>query len=118
MGLFALGTAPGLLSIGGVSSLVRGVFKERFFKVAGLAVIGFALFNLNNGYTLAGLSLGHWGDYQAKTTKVVSDPNVTLIDGVQVVRMTESNSGDAPNKFSVKRGVPVKWIIDAKAPYS
>ena len=116
MGLFALGTAPGLLSIGGVTSLITGKFKERFFKVAGLAVIFFALFNLNNGYTLASFSLGGLSKSSQKNT--VSDPNVTLENGVQVVRMTENSNGYSPNEFSIKKDVPVRWIIDAKAPYS
>ncbi len=119
MGLFALGTAPGLLSIGGLTSLIRGSFKERFFKVAGLAVIFFALFNLNNGYTLASLSAGFLSSVGVKQSSVINkDSNVTLENGVQVVRMTETNSGYSPNQFSIKKGVPVKWIIEAKAPYS
>lgn len=118
MGLFALGTAPGLLSIGGVTSLVKGNFKERFFKVAGLAVIFFGLFNLHNGYTLASLSFSSLGISSSDKAAVVSDPNVTLENGVQVVRMTENNRGYSPNKFSLKKGVPVRWIIDAQAPYS
>jgi sulfite exporter TauE/SafE/plastocyanin domain-containing protein/copper chaperone CopZ len=118
MGLFALGTAPGLLSIGGVTSLVHGEFKEKFFKVAGLAVIFFGLFNLNNGYTLVSLSINGTNDSSSNQETVANDLNVTLENGVQIVKMTESSSGYLPNKFSVKKGVPVKWIIDAKAPYS
>lgn len=117
MGLFALGTAPGLLSIGGVTSLVKGNFKERFFKVAGLAVIFFGLFNLNNGYTLASLNFGNF-NFGSGQEIAINDPNVTMENGVQVVRMTENNGGYSPNKFSIKKGVPVKWIIDAQAPYS
>lgn len=119
MGLFALGTAPGLLSIGGVTSLVRGQFKERFFKVAGLAVILFGLFNLNNGFTLASLNFNGFGsESKIRPTSAINDPNVTMIDGVQVVRMIEGNYGYSPNSFSIKKGIPVKWIIDAQAPYS
>ncbi len=118
MGLFALGTAPGLLGIGGLTSLVRGAFKERFFKVAGLAVIFFALFNFNNGYTLVSLSLASSGSSNSNQAKTISDPNVSLENGVQVVHMTENSNGYSPNNFSIKKGVPVKWIIDAKAPYS
>jgi sulfite exporter TauE/SafE/plastocyanin domain-containing protein/copper chaperone CopZ len=119
MGLFALGTAPGLLSIGGVTSLVRGQFKERFFKVAGLAVIFFGLFNLNNGYTLASLNFSNLNSaISANQKEIVSDPNVTLEDGVQIVKMVEGNQGYSPNSFSIKKGIPVKWIIDAQAPYS
>jgi len=115
MGLFAIGTAPGLLSIGGLTALVKGKFKERFFKVAGLAVIFFALFNLSNGYTLASLGGGNFSD---TNSGVAGDPNVTLENGVQIVHMVEGNSGYSPNSFSIKKGVPVKWIIDAQAPYS
>ncbi len=118
MGLFALGTAPGLLSVGGVTSLVRGQFKERFFKVAGLAVIFFALFNLNNGYTLASLSVVGLTGSNFGSEKVINDPNVIMENGIQIVRMIESNRGYTPNKFSIKKDVPVKWIIDAQAPYS
>lgn len=118
MGLFALGTAPGLLSIGGVTSLVRGSFKEKFFKTAGLAVIFFALFNLNNGYTLAGLNFGLFKNEASGQEQAANDPNVVMENGVQVVRMTESNDGYSPNIFSIKKGVPVRWEIDAQAPYS
>lgn len=118
MGLFALGTAPGLLSIGGVTALIKGSFKERFFKAAGLAVIFFAIFNFNNAYTLASLSLTNLADSPAETREKIVDPNVSLENGVQVVRMLEYNRGYSPNKFSIKKDVPVKWIIDAQAPYS
>lgn len=118
MGLFALGTAPGLLSIGGVTSLVRGAFKEKFFKVAGLAVIFFALFNLNNGYTLASLNIGNFGNSNYDQGKIINDPNVTLENGVQVVHMTENTNGYSPNKFSIEKGIPVKWIVDVQAPFS
>ncbi len=118
MGLFAIGTAPGLLSVGGVTSLVHGNFKERFFKVAGLAVIFFGLFNLNNGYTLASLNINGLNNSNKGIESVVNDPNVSLENGVQVVRMVEGNRGYSPNSFSIKKGVPVKWIIDAQAPYS
>lgn len=116
MSLFALGTAPGLLSIGGLTSLVKGSLKERFFKVAGLAIIFFSLFNISNAYTLASLNFS--GSISNTKQSRVVDPNVSLENGVQVVRMNENKNGYSPNKFSIKRGVPVKWIIQANAPYS
>lgn len=118
MGLFALGTAPGLLSLGGLTSSVRGSFKNLFFKTVGVAIIALSFFNLNNGFTLlsAGFASGEGSEVLNKN--VVNDPNVTMEDGFQVVRMVESNSGYSPNKFTIKKGVPVKWIVDAQAPYS
>ncbi len=117
MGLFALGTAPGLLSIGGVTALVKGKVKEKFFKGAGIAVILFAIFNLNSGYTLAGFDFG-FSKFGRPSAEALSDPNVSLEDGVQVVRMVENSKGYSPNKFAIEKGVPVRWEIDAQAVYS
>ncbi|MFA5996036.1 MAG: sulfite exporter TauE/SafE family protein [Patescibacteria group bacterium] len=116
MGLFAVGTAPGLLGIGGLTATVKGLFAQRFFKVAGVVVILFALFNINNGLNLTGWKLG--SATPANNATLANDPNVTLENGVQVVRMAETGSGYSPNQFTVKKGVPVKWIINAQAPYS
>lgn len=54
MGLFAVGTAPGLLSIGGLTSVVKGVFAQRFFRVVGVVVVAMALVNFSNGINLLG----------------------------------------------------------------
>lgn len=115
MGAFALGTLPGLLSIGGLTAALKGVFARRFFKGAGLAVLAFAIFNINNGLNLAGWSGAAFSQANAVN---VSDPNVVMENGVQVVKMKETNRGYEPNRFTIKKGVPVKWVITAEAPYS
>lgn len=118
MGLFAFGTAPGLLSIGGLTASVKGSARNLFFKTAGVAIVLLSLFNLNNGYSLLAAGLDFSGGTAENTKEAVNDPNVTLENGVQVVRMIEHNTGYSPNRFTIKRGVPVKWIVDAQAPYS
>lgn len=115
MGLFAMGTAPGLLSIGGITSALKGAAAKKFFKIAGIVVILFALFNISNSLTLAGIN---WQGNSAVSGADYQDPNVKLVNGVQEIRMTEGYSGYSPNKFTIKKGVPVKWIINARAPYS
>ncbi|OIP99797.1 hypothetical protein AUK40_00425 [Candidatus Wirthbacteria bacterium CG2_30_54_11] len=117
MATFAIGTTPGLLGVGGLSSLVKGAFARRFFKFAGLVVIAFAAFNLSNGANLLNLK----GIFSFDTSTVqanVDDPNVVIKDGVQVVSMTQIASGYKPNKFTIQKGIPVKWVIDSKDPYS
>jgi sulfite exporter TauE/SafE/copper chaperone CopZ len=119
MGLFALGTAPGLLSVGGLTASVKGSFKNLFFKTAGLAIVALSLFNISNGYTLLSTNLVFAGSADAKQLSGdFSDPNVKLENGVQVVKMTETNRGYTPNSFKIKKDVPVKWIIDAQDQYS
>jgi sulfite exporter TauE/SafE/copper chaperone CopZ len=114
MGVFALGTLPGLLSIGGLASIVKGAFARKFFKFAGLVVIAFAIFNISNGISLAGWNFS----YSQPENININDPNVTLENGVQVVKMKETGRGYEPNSFTIKKDLPVKWIIDAQAPYS
>ncbi|MDP2708931.1 MAG: sulfite exporter TauE/SafE family protein, partial [bacterium] len=114
MGLFALGTVPGLLTVGGLVSTVKGAFARKFFKFAGIVVLIFAMFNISNGLGLAGFNLAY-----GKTENINSnDPNVTLENGVQVVRMKELSNGYSPSSFTIQQGIPVKWIIDAQAPFS
>lgn len=113
LGVFALGTAPGLLGIGGLTSVVKGAFAKRFFKFAGLVVIGLSILNITNGFNLTGIHLDFnpVGKSSAQTT---TDPNVKLENGVQVVSMTESANGYSPNSFTIQNNIPVKWVIDAQ----
>lgn len=137
MGVFALGTAPGLLGVGGLASVVKGIFAKRFFKLAGMVVILLSLFNISNGYTLTGWDLLPEGysnvsserrnvsndpdkrfENKGNNPRAASDPNVTMENGVQVVKMSEGSRGYFPNKFTIKKDVPVRWVINAENPYS
>lgn len=110
MGAFALGTAPGLLGIGGLTSVVKGAFAKSFFKFAGIIVIVLAVFNISNGYNLTGLAFA--SPFSNKTGSAnLADPNVVLEQGVQIVRMTQNASGYSPNTFTIKKGIPVKWVV-------
>jgi len=119
MGLFALGTIPGLLSVGGLTSLVKGSASRKFFKFAGLVVLVFAIFNLSNGFNLIGFNLigFNFSHGQAENVKL-NDQNVNSKNSIQIIKMAETSNGYLPNSFIIKKGVLVKWIIDAKAPYS
>lgn len=118
MGVFALGTAPGLLGIGGLTSAVKGIFAKRFFKFAGIVVVIMALFNISNGYNLTGWQFGEAAVSDKGSAVEVKDPNVKMVDGVQIVSMVENSRGYSPNKFTIQKGVPVRWEIDAQAPNS
>lgn len=113
MGVFALGTAPGLLGVGGLTSFIKGAYAKKFFKFAGLLVIALSIFNLSNGLNLTGLK-GLNFSFKSSQTVVKDDPNVKLVDGVQVVNMTQTSYGYTPAKFTIKQGIPVKWVIDGQ----
>lgn len=115
MGIFALGTTVGLLTIAGITSVVTGVFARRFFKFAGLVVILLSLFNISNGFNLTG-----WKTAFGKSNNIttITDPNVQLVNGQQIVSMEENNSGYSPNRFTIQKDLPVQWKINVKAPNS
>lgn len=113
MGIFALGTAPGLLGIGGLTSMVKGAFTKPFFKFAGLVVIFMAIFNISNGLNLSGIDVSAFINPKI-TTSTLNDPNVTMENGVQIVKMTQTSSGYSPNSFTIKKDIPVKWIVTSE----
>ena len=120
MGIFALGTAPGLLGVGGLTSVIKGGFARMFFKTAGVVVILLALFNVSNGLNLLGINPKVLGVFtpSASAGSAVRDSNVKLVDGIQEVRMIQSSSGYSPNRFTIKKGTPVRWVITSKDNYS
>lgn len=132
MGVFALGTAPGLLGVGGLASVVKGSFARIFYKFAGVLVILFALINVAGGYNLTGWTFGRGSaGFDAKNggkitesggllpdDEKVGQTNVTIENGIQVARMEQNANGFFPNSFTVKSGMPVKWIIYATDRYS
>ncbi|MFA4942300.1 MAG: sulfite exporter TauE/SafE family protein [Patescibacteria group bacterium] len=118
MALFALGTTPGLLTLGGLVAVLKGKRLQFFYKVISVILIIFGILNIANVLRLSGVDFSEL--LPAASSKQISsiDPNVKIEDGVQVARMEENSRGYSPNSFKIIKGVPVKWIIDAKAPYS
>lgn len=109
LGIFALGTAPGLLGVGGLTSIIKGAFARHFFKFAGLVVVILAIVNISNGYNLGG-----WQSFSFQRDKAGAKNTADLaaiVDGSQIVRMTQGADGYTPNHFNVTKGIPVKWII-------
>lgn len=112
---FALGTLPMLLIIGfsSVKFLEKPKLAASFLKVAGVLVLFFALFNINN--QLAVLNAPNLGDIfnpaSAPSTASAGVQLPPLVGGKQVVKMEASASGYSPNYLTVKAGTPVRWKI-------
>lgn len=111
MGLFALGTTPGLLAIGGLGAGLRGAWAVPFARVAGVAVLAFALVTAGGAVTL--LAPGHGAAWARPGTTVSA--NVRLADGVQYVTTTQVADGYLPDRAVVQAGVPVVWRVTSEA---
>lgn len=109
---FSLGTLPGLLSLGALSSFLKGTAKRLLFKTAGVAVLLIGLFTIQNGFVLAGLYATDV-DTPIQDTSQSSDPNVKIENGVQIVEMQVRGYDYYPSQFKISKNMPVEWKIDA-----
>jgi hypothetical protein len=109
MAVFALGTAPAILFIGSLRNLLKNTFYQYFMKVVAVGVLILGLYYVTNFLSIYGINLGF--NNQAKSG---SFSNVKVENGKQIINMEVVNSGYVPNYFTVKKGIPVKWVIDGK----
>ncbi len=112
---FALGTAPALFALGWASSSLKGKLGNFFFQFSGALVIVLGLWNIQNGFTMAGypLSLPEFGTQGVQASQ---DPYVTYDGHSQAMQMiVDANyvKGYLPNRFTIRAGVPTRWEIDA-----
>lgn len=105
---FAIGTAPGLLWVGWLSSIFSWENAKKIFKVMWVLVILLSVFNIANWYTL--IKLG-WPN--KINNQIEANPWE-----IQEIRMTQDNSGYTPSILHVKPSTKIKWIINATNPYS
>lgn len=119
MGLFAIGTTPGLLGIGALTSAVRGSFAKSFFRFVGIAVVLLAIYNISNGITLMGydISLSSLKPANSSSVIVGKQPvkgTVTQTNEGNILEASFNNTDDMrPNTFNVEVGKPYILRVNA-----
>lgn len=120
MGMFAIGTTPGLLSIGGLTSVVKGVFATRFFRVVGVAVVAMAFINLSNGYNLLGIG-GLFKNDSTPATMAPSEKKETSgvkaetdLPATMLATTFKLSSDITPSTFTAKVGQKTTLTVDVK----
>ncbi len=116
--VFGLGTLPLMLGFGSIATILGTKFTHKILKVSALIVIIMGVVMINRGLTLTGSGY----DFNTLFTSVRASGNgitgaaigidTTMKNGYQEIRMEVNSNGYQPNKFLLKKGVPVKWIID------
>lgn len=109
MGLFALGTIPGLLGIGGLTSFFKGKKAKLFYVTAGLAVILLGGVNIANGSRLISFKTI---DSSVNRSGIIKDSEY------QVITMTQKSNGYSPSVLYAQKGVPIKWVINSETSFS
>lgn len=119
LSVFALGTAPALFLLGYASHSLKGKVGTFFYQFSGALVVMLGIWNIGNGFAAAGAPLPDFYSIQKSifSTSQVGDVNNTLVpfDGKQqVMNMTVESAGYAPNTFTLRKGVPTRWVINAQ----
>ena len=68
-----------------------------------------AVWNISNGYNLTGITFAGSVQNNAKEQKLSGQ----IINGEQVVEITQSGSGYSPRNVTVKKDVPIKLLVNA-----
>lgn len=120
MFMFSVGTVPLMLTFGALSSLLSKGYTKKILKFSGILIVVLGLIMSNRGIALAGMNIspttmlaniGAFGDSQAAGS---NSTKATIKDGVQVVTITANASGYTPSTLYVKKGIPVKLVVNAE----
>ncbi|MBU1130809.1 sulfite exporter TauE/SafE family protein [Patescibacteria group bacterium] len=106
MFLFALGTAPILIGLGITTARFKNTKTAVFQKAVGFIVILFSLYTVSSGFALAGINI------DLLNKKVIGA--TAARNNIQVIEMNVSYGGFSPNVFKIKKGIPVKWLINGQ----
>ncbi len=117
--IFGLGTLPLLLGFGFLTSLISHHASDRILKVSGLIVVTLGLIMFNRGMILTGTGY----DFQSVSMLIshklenLEDSRLSKItdEGNSItLHMDVTQDGYHPSRFVIRRGKPVRWVIDVK----
>jgi sulfite exporter TauE/SafE/copper chaperone CopZ len=114
LGVFAIGTAPGLLGIAGLPALVPSRWRPDLLRIVGVVVIGFAVLNASSGLRLAGFTLPALGPGTVVAAGAAAAPaGVVAADGTQTLHTFQDVNGYSPSNVTIYAGKPTKWTIES-----
>lgn len=109
MGMFAIGTTPGLLGVGWLTSLISGKSAQKIFRIVGVAVIALALLNIMNGIRIGNFRVPAFSR-AASVQSLSSDTKKLHATFLGVGKLPDIS----PNTFTTKVGQKTALIVDAK----
>ncbi len=112
---FGIGTLPLLLGFGFLTSLLSANLTPKLLKASGVIVMILGAIMLNRGLAVTGTGV----DFNTLVARVSQKlapaiAETPSCDTEQTIRMEVLKSKFSPNRFTLLKGVPVKWVIDGK----
>jgi sulfite exporter TauE/SafE/copper chaperone CopZ len=116
MGVFALGTAPGLLTLGGVPQLLPARRRAATLRGIGVLVLLFAAVNGAAGLRLIGVD--PFDPFPRQSLSATATSNVEVLAGRQVLHTVQVTDGYLPGRTTVYSGTPISWVVESRDPQS
>jgi len=112
LAVYALGTIPLMFGFGAAISSLGQQYIKNIVKFSGILVIILGLFMANRGLT----NFGYGFNFLSLKNNVgqIESPVPGEVSGYQTVKMEVSYLGYKPNTLYIKKGVPVRWVINVK----
>lgn len=112
---FGLGTLPLLLGFGFLTSLLSANLTPKLLKASGVIVMILGAVMLNRGLAVTGTG----ADFNTLLARASQYLSPVAAEGPsclpeQTIRMDVLASGYSPDRFTLRKGVPVKWVINGK----
>ncbi|HEY8126346.1 MAG TPA: sulfite exporter TauE/SafE family protein [Methylocystis sp.] len=115
--VFGLGTLPVMLAFGALTTILSGAVTHRLLTASGVIVVALGAVMINRGLILTGSG----ADLASLTTNWRSPSFVqrsppqqdSAAPTTQTIEMEANGLGFTPTRFTLLRGVPVKWVINA-----
>ena len=112
--IFALGTLPVMIGFGFLTSVISKKATNKILKISGVIVIILGVVMMNRGLALTGTGFDTTSLLASVSANEITGNSIEIQDGYQVINMEVNRYGWEPNKFVLKKGVPVKWVINGK----
>ncbi len=108
MAVFALGTAPAILFIGNLRGLLKSTVYQYFMKTVAVGVLILGIYYASNFLSIYGINIGFNQSIKGTGT------SVNIENGKQIINMDVISGGYSPNQFTIKKGIPARWVINGK----
>jgi sulfite exporter TauE/SafE/copper chaperone CopZ/plastocyanin len=111
MAFYVLGTIPLMFGFGVAISSIGQQYIKKIIKVSGVLLMILGLFMANRGLTNFGYGFNVFNFNSGERGQSQAIGNG---ENYQTVKMELTYSGYKPNVLYIKKGIPVRWIIDVK----
>lgn len=111
---FGVGTLPVLLSFGVLTTLISGSLTHQLLRASGVIVVILGAVMINRGLILIGSGHDLASVIASLSRTAEPPPGPTAETAVQTIFMDATAAGYSPNYFILRKGKPVRWVIDGK----